>query len=79
MIMHHTQSSSPTAHPLRPAARRDRAQLAALQSARRNYERYLALARREAVIGDRIKAESYYQHAEHHLRVQATMEPPGHS
>ncbi len=77
MRMHHTQlSASPAA---RPASRTDRAQSAVLQSARRNYERYLSLARREALIGDRIKAEGYYQHAEHHLRVQATMERPGHA
>jgi len=30
-----------------------------------NYERYLALARAEAQIGNTIGAENYYQHAEH--------------
>ncbi|WP_083269448.1 DUF4167 domain-containing protein [Bosea vaviloviae] len=86
MRMHRTRQSSLAALPLRPAARTERAQSAALQtanrqsaslqSARRTYERYLALARREALIGDRIKAEGYYQHAEHHLRVQAGMARP---
>ena len=38
------------------------------QSARRNYERYLALGRAEAQIGNAIGAENYYQHAEHHFR-----------
>ncbi len=38
------------------------------QNARRNYERYLALARAEAQIGNTVGAENYYQHAEHHFR-----------
>jgi hypothetical protein len=38
------------------------------QNAQRNYERYLALARAEAQIGNTVQAESYYQHAEHYLR-----------
>jgi Domain of unknown function (DUF4167) len=38
------------------------------QNARRNYERYLALARAEAQIGNMIGAENYYQYAEHYLR-----------
>ena len=38
------------------------------QNAQRNYERYLALARTEALAGDRIVAENYFQHAEHYFR-----------
>jgi hypothetical protein len=38
------------------------------QNAQRNYERYLALARAEALTGDRIVAENYLQHAEHYFR-----------
>ena len=38
------------------------------QNARRNYERYLALAQAEAQTGDMISAENYYQHAEHYFR-----------
>ncbi len=38
------------------------------QSAERKYERYLLLARAEALTGDRIVAENYFQHAEHYLR-----------
>jgi hypothetical protein len=38
------------------------------QNAQRNYQRYLELARAETVSGDRITAESYFQHAEHYLR-----------
>lgn len=37
-------------------------------NAQKNYERYLALARAEALKGDQIAAENYFQHAEHHLR-----------
>jgi hypothetical protein len=38
------------------------------QNAQKNYERYLALARAEALAGDRIMAENYFQHAEHYFR-----------
>jgi len=38
------------------------------QNAQRNYERYLALARAEAMRGDPVAAENYLQHAEHYLR-----------
>ena len=37
-------------------------------NARRNYERYLALARDEAQIGNTVGAENYYQYAEHYFR-----------
>jgi len=38
------------------------------ENAPRNYERYLALARAEAQIGNTVGAENYYQHAEHYFR-----------
>jgi hypothetical protein len=38
------------------------------QNAQRNYDRYLELARAEAISGDRVAAENYLQHAEHYLR-----------
>jgi hypothetical protein len=38
------------------------------QNARRNYERYLALANDEAKSGNTVGAENYYQHAEHYFR-----------
>ena len=38
------------------------------QNAQRNYEKYLALARAEAQIGNTIGAENYYQYAEHYFR-----------
>jgi Domain of unknown function (DUF4167) len=45
-----------------------RSQAMNVQNAQRNYERYLALARAEALTGDRIVAENYFQHAEHYFR-----------
>jgi hypothetical protein len=38
------------------------------QNTQRNYERYLALARAEAQIGNTVGAENYYQYAEHYFR-----------
>jgi hypothetical protein len=37
--------------------------------ARRNYDRYVALAQAEFQAGDRVAAENYYQHAEHYFRM----------
>jgi hypothetical protein len=37
-------------------------------NAERNYERYLVLARAQALTGDRVAAENYFQHAEHYFR-----------
>jgi hypothetical protein len=36
--------------------------------AKRNYDRYMALARDAASAGDPIESENFYQHAEHYLR-----------
>ncbi|MDE5455341.1 DUF4167 domain-containing protein [Bradyrhizobium sp. CSA112] len=60
----------------RPAQRNEssgfpRPQAKNAQSAEKNYERYLALARAEALKGDRIAAENYFQHAEHYFRSMA--------
>ena len=49
-------SSAPSPEPKNP------------QNAQRNYERYLALARAEAQIGNTVGAENYYQYAEHYFR-----------
>jgi hypothetical protein len=38
-------------------------------NARRNYERYLALAREATSNGDVIEADNWFQHAEHYFRV----------
>ena len=37
-------------------------------NAKRNYERYMELARAEALAGNTVGAENYYQHAEHYFR-----------
>ena len=37
----------------------------------RNYERYLALARAEALAGNTVGAENYYEYAEHHYRLMS--------
>jgi uncharacterized protein DUF4167 len=39
-----------------------------VNDAKRNYERYMALARDAASAGDSIESENFYQHAEHYLR-----------
>ena len=39
-----------------------------VQHFQRSYERYLVMARAEALTGDRIAAENYFQHAEHYFR-----------
>ena len=39
------------------------------QNARKNYERYLALAEDEVRIGNTVAAENYYQYAEHYYRL----------
>jgi hypothetical protein len=43
-------------------------------SARRNYDRYIALAREAASRGDAIEMENCYQHAEHYFRVMGGQE-----
>jgi Domain of unknown function (DUF4167) len=45
-----------------------RPEIKSSQNAQRSYERYLALARAEAQIGNTVGAESYYQYAEHYFR-----------
>jgi hypothetical protein len=41
-------------------------------NAQRNYERYMELARAEALAGNTVGAENYYQHAEHYLRLMSS-------
>jgi hypothetical protein len=43
------------------------------QSAQRNHEHYLALARVEAQAGNPVGAENYYQHAEHYFRLMSSI------
>jgi uncharacterized protein DUF4167 len=54
------------------AARSKRPEPKGSQNAQRNYERYLALARAEAQIGNMIGAETYYQNAEHYFRLMSS-------
>jgi diacylglycerol kinase family enzyme len=54
--------------PERQAAHLVRRPPAGDQNAKRNFERYLELARAEALSGNTIAAENYYQHAEHYYR-----------
>jgi len=44
------------------------ANLKGWQSPQKQYERYIALARSQALTGDMVGAENYYQHAEHYFR-----------
>ena len=64
----HRSAASFTARPKRWTPNAARPELTGSQNARRNYERYLALARAEAQIGNMVGAENYYQHAEHYFR-----------
>ena len=48
-----------------------RADLQDSHNARRNYDRYVALAQAELQAGDRVAAENYYQHAEHYFRISS--------
>jgi hypothetical protein len=48
-----------------------RADLQDFHNARRNYDRYVALAQAELQAGDRVAAENYYQHAEHYFRMSS--------
>jgi hypothetical protein len=69
MNMNPSTSSVPSgANSTRATFKAVRGQPKNAQSAQQNYERYLALARSQALIGDRIAAENYYQHAEHYFR-----------
>ena len=44
------------------------------QNAQRNYERYLELARAEALAGNPVGAENYYQHAERYFRSMSSVQ-----
>jgi hypothetical protein len=43
-------------------------------SAKRNYERYMELARAAVSAGDPIEGENLYQHAEHYFRAMRELE-----
>jgi hypothetical protein len=50
------------------APRANRFESNGTQNAERNHERYLVLARAEALAGNLVGAENYFQHAEHYFR-----------
>jgi hypothetical protein len=51
-----------------PTSQRGRGPADALANAKRNYERYMELARAAVSAGDPIEGENLYQHAEHYFR-----------
>jgi hypothetical protein len=65
---HHRSERSFAARPKRWISSAARPEPNGYQNAQRNYERYLALARAEALIGNTVGAENFYQHAEHYYR-----------
>ena len=65
---HQRPAASSAARPRQWTRNAARPESKGSQNAQRNYERYMALAQAEALAGDRIGAENYYQHAEHYFR-----------
>jgi hypothetical protein len=68
---HFKPSPPPISRPNRWTPNTDRPKPNGFESARRNYERYLALAQEEARSGNVVGAENYYQHAEHYYRLMS--------
>jgi hypothetical protein len=68
--MNMNQTKSNTSHPRTSPlpGKATGTQTSRLQKAQLSYERYLAQARAEALIGNQVEAENYYQHAEHYFR-----------
>jgi Domain of unknown function (DUF4167) len=56
----------------RPITNSQRPQQMSPQSAQRNYERYMELARAEASAGNTVGAENYFQYAEHYFRAMSS-------
>ena len=65
-------AGSPAGRPQRWASSAPRPEPQGSHNARRNYDRYLALAQVELQAGDRVAAENYYQHAEHYFRLMSS-------
>jgi hypothetical protein len=73
MSTRHTRPAAPSAaRSNRWTSSATRAGPQSSQNAQRSYERYLALARAEAQLGNTVGAESYYQHAEHYFRTMSS-------
>jgi hypothetical protein len=65
---HQQGSASPFSQPKRWVSAEPGGEQRRFQSLKKDYERYLTLARAEAQSGNTVAAENYYQHAEHYLR-----------
>ena len=65
-------AGSPAGHSRRWLSNAPRPDPLGPHNARRNYDRYLALAQAELQAGDRVAAENYYQHAEHYFRLMSS-------
>jgi len=65
-------ASSYAARSRRPTSNAARPEPNGSQNAQRSYERYIALAQAEALSGNIIAAENYYQHAEHYFRMMSS-------
>ena len=65
-------AGSPAGRSQRWASSAPRQEPRGSHNARRNYDRYLALAQAELQAGDRVAAENYYQHAEHYFRLMSS-------
>jgi hypothetical protein len=69
----HTHQPRPAGSPAgRWASSTPRPEPRGSHNARRNYDRYLALAQAELQTGDRVAAENYYQHAEHYFKLMSS-------
>jgi Domain of unknown function (DUF4167) len=73
---HQHKTMTPNANRRRWTAKAARPEARGSEPAQRSYERYLALAQAQAQAGDRVGAESYYQHAEHYFRSMSKVPEP---
>ena len=69
---HPRPAGSPAGRSQRWASSASRPEPRNSHNAKRNYDRYLALAQAELQAGDRVAAENYYQHAEHYFRLMSS-------
>jgi Domain of unknown function (DUF4167) len=73
MNMHRPRpAGSPAGRSQRWASSASRPEPRNSHNAKRNYDRYLALAQAELQAGDRVAAENYYQHAEDYFRLMSS-------
>jgi hypothetical protein len=65
-------AGSPAGRSQRWASSAPRPEPQGSHNARRNHDRYLALAQAELQAGNGVAAENYYQHAEHYFRLMSS-------